>query len=482
VNPTGASSPTCSPTTGRPGPGRRQFRRRRRGLDRDRAGARPGGRHRDQPRRSRRSRCTRPTTPAPGTSATISGRSIPLDVTEGQAGRARVVQPRLQAFQQGQGRQAAREVDPRPRLGRGAVGEAGQAALILLENVEEFRTWGPLDHDGQPIKERAGETFDKWCRELRRHGYKLQFRELRACDYGAPTIRKRFFMIARRDGLPIVWPEPTHGKPDSPEVLSGKRLPWRTAAEIIDWSIRARRSSSARSRWPTRRCGGSRTASSSSCSTIRAVHRPADASRQRRAQLRQRRSRCTRSPARTAASWRSSARRSSAAAAGAGRARRSTSGALSDDDGQGRRLPGRADLRAHRARRRRQEGQEARQGLAHCHRAVPDHLDVAGQRAGHRAHHQVPQRRDRPRHALPLATVTANSFVKRPGGCAPLGVVEAKLAPFVSYAQQGGLNRAADIPLHTVTASKKDHNCVVEAKLAPVKNGTAGQEPRAAGR
>jgi DNA (cytosine-5)-methyltransferase 1 len=109
--------------------------------------------------------------------------------------------------------------------------------LILLENVEEFRTWGPLDHDGHPIKERSGETFDLWCRELRRHGYKLQFRELRACDYGAPTIRKRFFMIARRDGLPIVWPEPTHGKPDSPEVLSGRRLPWRTAAEIIDWSI-----------------------------------------------------------------------------------------------------------------------------------------------------------------------------------------------------------------------------------------------------
>jgi DNA (cytosine-5)-methyltransferase 1 len=109
--------------------------------------------------------------------------------------------------------------------------------VILLENVEEFRTWGPLDDEGQPIKARAGETFDKWCRELRKAGYKLQFRELRACDYGAPTIRKRFFMIARSDGCPIVWPEPSHGKPGSPEVLSGKRLPWRTAAEIIDWSI-----------------------------------------------------------------------------------------------------------------------------------------------------------------------------------------------------------------------------------------------------
>lgn len=110
-------------------------------------------------------------------------------------------------------------------------------ALILLENVEEFRTWGPLCEEGKPIKERQGETFDQWCKALRKAGYKLQFRELRACDYGAPTIRKRFFMIARCDGQPIVWPEPTHGKPDSPEVLSGKRLPWRTAAEIIDWSI-----------------------------------------------------------------------------------------------------------------------------------------------------------------------------------------------------------------------------------------------------
>lgn len=109
--------------------------------------------------------------------------------------------------------------------------------LILLENVEEFRTWGPLCDEGKPIKERQGETFDKWCRELRKAGYRLQFRELRACDYGAPTIRKRFFMIARCDGRPIVWPEPTHGKPGSPEVLSGKRKPWRTAAEIIDWSI-----------------------------------------------------------------------------------------------------------------------------------------------------------------------------------------------------------------------------------------------------
>lgn len=109
--------------------------------------------------------------------------------------------------------------------------------IICLENVEEFLTWGPLGADGMPDKERAGEEFWKWRGELKRHGYKVDTRILRACDYGAPTIRKRLFLIARCDGRPIVWPEPTHGAPDSPEALSGKRLPWRTAAECIDWSI-----------------------------------------------------------------------------------------------------------------------------------------------------------------------------------------------------------------------------------------------------
>lgn len=109
--------------------------------------------------------------------------------------------------------------------------------VILLENVEEFREWGPLTAENKPCKDRAGQTFEHWVKELRRLGYKVQWRELRACDYGAPTIRKRLFVVARSDGKPIVWPEPTHGKPGTKEVLSGKRLPWRTAAEIIDWSL-----------------------------------------------------------------------------------------------------------------------------------------------------------------------------------------------------------------------------------------------------
>lgn len=109
--------------------------------------------------------------------------------------------------------------------------------VILLENVEEFQTWGPLGPDNSPCPARKGTTFARWKRQLERMGYRVEHRELRACDYGAPTIRKRLYLIARCDGLPIVWPAETHGAPDSLLVKQGKRQPWRTAAECIDWSI-----------------------------------------------------------------------------------------------------------------------------------------------------------------------------------------------------------------------------------------------------
>lgn len=108
--------------------------------------------------------------------------------------------------------------------------------VIILENVEEFKTWGPLI-DNRPDPNRKGETFGQFVKALQKFGYKVDWRELRACDYGAPTIRKRFFLIARCDGKPIIWPEPTHGDPDSLEVHAGLLKPWRTAAECIDWSI-----------------------------------------------------------------------------------------------------------------------------------------------------------------------------------------------------------------------------------------------------
>jgi len=146
--------------------------------------------------------------------------------------------------------------------------------VMMLENVEEFKTWGPLivsaDGGQRPDPERAGETFEAFCGMLSGGipaghpalvecceflgiaadgmqaqqlvaglGYAVDYRQLRACDFGAPTIRKRFFMVMRCDGKPIVWPEPTHGDPKSPAVQAGKLAPWRTAAECIDWSIAA---------------------------------------------------------------------------------------------------------------------------------------------------------------------------------------------------------------------------------------------------
>ena len=275
--------------------------------------------------------------------------------------------------------------------------------VILLENVEEFRTWGPLCDQGFPIKERAGETFDKWQRELRKAGYKIQWRELRACDYGAPTIRKRFFMIARRDGQPIVWPAPTHGKPQSSEVLSGKLKPWRTAAEIIDWSI--------------------------PCPSIFERKKPLAEKTLRRI----------------------------------------AHGIMKFVVNNPR--PFIVPLTHH--------------GSAGRSYGLGDPLPtVTGANRGEMAlvaPHITKFRNGAVGHDAgdPLATVTANSFIKRPGGSAPLGVVEAVIAPFVTYAQQGGANRSVEDPHHTICANSKDQNCVAAAVLTPFYGDKNGQ-PRAA--
>jgi DNA (cytosine-5)-methyltransferase 1 len=108
--------------------------------------------------------------------------------------------------------------------------------VIILENVEEFQTWGPV-RKGKPVKKLAGTTFQKFVGQLRALGYTVEWRELVAADYGTPTTRRRLVLIARCDGRAIVWPERTHAPRDSAEVRSGKLLPWRSAAEIIDWSL-----------------------------------------------------------------------------------------------------------------------------------------------------------------------------------------------------------------------------------------------------
>ncbi len=100
--------------------------------------------------------------------------------------------------------------------------------VIILENVEEFQDWGPLTKDNLPDHKQKGRIFKTFVNALKYQGYKVEWKELRACDYGAPTTRKRLFLVSRRDGKPIVWPEPTHGP--------GK-LPYVTAADFIDFSL-----------------------------------------------------------------------------------------------------------------------------------------------------------------------------------------------------------------------------------------------------
>lgn len=108
--------------------------------------------------------------------------------------------------------------------------------VIMLENVEEFKTWGPLNRRHHPIRAKQGKTFERFVQQLRELGYEVKFRELIAADYGAPTMRKRFFMIARCDGKPIVWPEPTHGPADSEAVKAGLLKPYVGAYTQIDFS------------------------------------------------------------------------------------------------------------------------------------------------------------------------------------------------------------------------------------------------------
>jgi DNA (cytosine-5)-methyltransferase 1 len=315
-------------------------------------------------------------------------------------------------------------------------------SLILLENVEEFRTWGPLDDEGQPIKERAGETFREWTAQLRKEGYKIQWKELRACDYGAPTIRKRFFMIARCDGQPIVWPKPTHGKPGTPAVERGELKPWRTAADIIDWSIPCpsifERERPLAEKTLRRIAHGIMkfVVNNPSPFIVPLTHQGNDA-------------RCY------------SGDEPLSTVTGANRGELAVA------------MPFISPVKSWGG-----GGNEARQidlplrttttSKGGEHAVIVPHVTKFRSGAiGSAADEPVP-------------TVTANSFIKRPGGAAPLGRVDAVLAPFSSYAQQGGGNRNIEDPHHTICANSKDQNCVVGATMIRCGNGEReGQEPRA---
>lgn len=152
----------------------------------------------------------------------------PLEATKGQEVDLAWFSPDCKHFSKAKGSK------PKDKNIRGLAwaavkwAKAVKPKVIMLENVEEFKTWGPLDNEGKIIKERAGETFEKFINTLKKLGYEVKYKELIACDYGAPTSRKRFFLIARCDGKKIVFPEATHGP--------GKKK-YKTAGEIIDWSI-----------------------------------------------------------------------------------------------------------------------------------------------------------------------------------------------------------------------------------------------------
>ena len=296
--------------------------------------------------------------------------------------------------------------------------------VIMLENVEEFRDWGPLreeTRDGKivllPDPEHRGRTFREWTGKLKRLGYKLEHRELRACDYGAPTIRKRLFLIARCDGQPIVWPARTHGDPNREDdrklIEAGKLLPYRMAAETIDWSLPCP------SLFDTKEQIWEKFG-------LRAIRPTADATQAR-------------------------------VAHGVGRF------VLKAAE------KGRRPFLVNLTHGVRCESVDAPfNTITGAHRGEKALLSPSIVRFNTGAvGHNMRE---------PLATVTANSFKRRPGGAAPLGM----LAPVLTYGQQGGRNRSAEAPLHTVTASTKDQNAVIVPTLVGC-GGRAGQSrPRGA--
>lgn len=344
--------------------------------------------------------------------------------------------------------------------------------VIAMENVEEFVTWGPLGNDGQPLKEFTGQTFELWVSRLKKAGYKVQWRELRACDYGAPTIRKRWFLIARRDGRPIAWPKATHGDPATEAVRKGKLLPWRTAAECIDWSIAC----------------PSIFASSAEIMAqhgVRAIRPLAENTLARIARGMKR----------------------YVIEAGRPFLVNLTHGAREEDAGQ----PFRTITGAHRGEKAvvvpsivgcgGRAGQSRPRGGDEPLATMTAKADACLTTA-HLMSLKGTDRRDSyvdaPHPTVlaggghsaliapsltrfnggatgqnlrgPMPTVTANSWIKKPGGAAPLGII----APVLTYAQQGGGNRSVEDPHHTICASRKDQNSVLLPFFASIAHGDSG--------
>lgn len=278
----------------------------------------------------------------------------------------------------------------------------GKVDIVIMENVEEFKDYGPLkytDRGEMPDPERKGETFQKWCRKLRQLGGKIETRELRGRDFGAPTIRKRLFIIIRFDKLKIIWPEPTHGSPDDPDVIAGRKLPWPIVADQIDFSLPCPSIfDTAEEIWEKHH--------------VRAVRPLAGNSHARIARGMDRFVLKAKRPFLV----------------------NLTHGGRLEDIAE----PMRVITAAHR-------GEKAL--------VAPSIQRFNGGAVGCDMRDQ-------------LGAITANSYIKRPGGAAPLGL----LAPVLTYAQQGGASRPVDGQLQTVTASEKDQNAVMCAWMAQFNN------------
>lgn len=302
--------------------------------------------------------------------------------------------------------------------------------IITLENVEEFADWGPLDEEGKPCKLHKGKEFARWVRHLERLGYAVEWREIRASSFGAPTIRKRLFLVARRDKKPILWSEPTHSRVGTwrkpfaedrwmPPVQRAPGLTKeRTAAEIIDWSIRAPSIFMTKAE-----------AKSEGLNIVRPL--------------------VDKSMARIAKGFDRHVMKRSKTEKGAFVVTINHGG----DGFRGQSLD---------------EPFKTVAAARDAHGLVTPFLGVNRFDSDGRAIDD----------AMPV--VTANSFTKRPGAGGPLSVI----MPLLSHAQQGGRSRPADEPLHTVTASTKDQNQVVMGYLVsrygerPEIDGRTGQEPR----
>lgn len=267
------------------------------------------------------------------------------------------------------------------------LGPAFRPAQICIENVREFLGWGPLDEAGQRIKEREGETFDHFIALFRNRGYSVQWREVVACDHGAPTIRKRLVIKARCDGKPIEWAEPTYGP--------GRARPYRTAAECIDWSL--------------------------PCPSI----------------------------------------------------------FLTKEEGRAigvKRPLAEATLRRIARGIMRYVIDAAEPFIVDGHLITDISVKNGGEYRGSASpfitnltHHGSD--RNEPVDE-PFKTITAANRGEK-------ALIVPTIAPFVSYAQQGGRNRDPRDPMHTVTASPKDQNCLVAASMVQMGYGEReGQAPR----